>query len=138
MQLELYLRTFSQEQVLVIDQAELLSDRNVTLGKIFAFLEVDDAFYSPHFDSELLKSEGRKTYPPGFARFIGHRVRPHSSWLSPRIRTSLRRIVETLFLSPLEVSPLDDDSRSRLEQLYASDVARLRELTGKTFPAWSI
>ena len=137
LQLELYLRNFPQERVLVIDQADLLADRRATLSKIFDFLGVDDTFDSSQFDIEFLKSNERRTYSPGFARFVGHTVRPHSRWLSPSIRRLLRRSVEKVFLPQLETLTLNDDLHSRLREFYAEEVERLRALTGNAFPTWS-
>jgi hypothetical protein len=138
MQLELYLRNFPQKHMLVVDQAELLTERRATLSKIFAFLEVDNSFDTPSFDDELLKSSERHIYPPVFSRFVGHTVRPRSRWLSPRIRQPLRRAIERFVLPPLETSTLSSDLRIQLEEFYATDVQRLRTLTGKAFSTWSI
>jgi hypothetical protein len=138
LQLELYLRHFPQDRVLVIDQAELLRDRRATLRRIFSFLAVDDTLDSPQFDVELLRSSERRTYPPALARFVGLTVRPRSRWLPPRVRRYLRLSMERILLPPLETSKLDDQLRSRLEEVYAGEVERLRALTGKTFPTWSI
>jgi len=138
LQLELYLRRFTQDQVLVIDQADLLMQRRPTLKKVFEFLEVDSSFESQQFDIEFLKSAGRRTYPPGFTRFMMSSVRPRSQWIPPRIRRSLRLSVERVLLPPLEMAELDDHLRSRLEDLYAGENQRLRSLTGKAFSAWSV
>jgi Sulfotransferase domain len=138
LQLELYLRRFSEQRMFVIDQADLLTSRRATLREIFAFLGVDDTFDSPRFDVEFLKGSEHRTYPPRLARFVGHTVRPHSWWLPPRVRGLLRRYAESMFLPRLEVSELDSNLRGRLEEFYAHDMARLRALTGKALPTWSV
>jgi Sulfotransferase domain len=138
LQLELYLHHFSQEKMLVIDQAELLTDRRATLRKIFAFLAVDDGFDSSQFDVEYLKGSEHHVYPPGLARFVGLRVRPYAQRLSPHTRRFLRRYGERIFLPRLETPPVDDKLRNRLKDFYADEVGRLRRLTGKTFPTWSV
>jgi hypothetical protein len=138
LQLELYLCAFPQEKIMIVDQADLLTDRRLTLRKIFAFLAVDDEIDSSRFDVEFLKSSERRTYPPALARFIGLTVQPRVQWLPPHVRRSIRSSVETLLLPPLETSQLDGQLRSRLEEFYGSDVKRLRALTGQTFPTWSI
>ena len=136
-QLDLYLRHFSQERVLVIDQADLLADRRSTLREIFAFLSVDSVD-SLQFDVEFLKSSEQRRYPPGLARFVRDIARPRSRWLPRRVRRALRLSMERVLLPELETSTLDDELRSRLEELYAGEVERLRALTGKAFPTWSI
>ena len=138
LQLELYLRHFSQQKMLVVDQAELLTDRRLTLHKVFTFLAVDDTLDSSQFDAEFLKGSEHRTYPPGLARFVGHMVRPHAQWLPPRTRRFLRRYGERMLLPPLETSTLGDELRARLETFYAGEVERLRALTGATFSTWSI
>jgi Sulfotransferase domain len=137
-QLDLYLRQFPQERVLVVDQADLLADRQSTLREIFGFLSVDDTVDCSRFDVELLKSNERRMYPLGLARFVRNTVRPHSRWLPQRVRRTLRVSMERIFLPPLETAKLDDDLRSQLQALYAGEVERLRALTGKTFPTWSV
>jgi hypothetical protein len=140
MQLELYLHHFPQQRILVIDQAELRADRRSTLRKIFMFLSVDDTFDSPRFDEELLKGSEHRAYPPRFARFVSHTLRPYtrSLPLSPDTRRLLRLSLERTLLPPLQTSKLSDELRSRLQEFYAGEVERLRALTGETFPTWSI
>ncbi len=138
LQLELYLRVFPIERVLVVDQADLLADRRGSLRRAFAFLGVDEQFDSPEFDVEHLRSSERRTYPPALARFVGSVVRPRTRWLPARMRHSLRLTAERALLPRLRTSELDEESRARLSSFYAGEVARLRELTGERFPAWSV
>jgi hypothetical protein len=137
MQLERYLSVFSQERILVVDQADLSANRRSTLGQIFDFLSVD-TFDSRRFDDELYRSDERYTYPPGNASFLYLRLVPLVRWVPGRVRRSLRRSAERMFLSPLEEPTLDDALRAQLEELFEPDVQRLRALTGKTFSTWSI
>jgi Sulfotransferase family len=137
LQLELYLRRFPQERILVVDQAELLTERRAVLRKIFAFLEVDEDFDSRQFDDELLKGSEHRTYPLGLARFIEHTVRPRTSWIAPGARRMLRRHVERA-LPRLDTEPLNSEMRIRLEEFYSSETGRLRTLTGHAFPTWSV
>jgi hypothetical protein len=137
LQLELFLRVFPQERILVVDQAELFTNRRPTLQKVFRFLSVDEEFDSPRFDVEFLKSVERRTYPPGFANFVGRTLRPSVRWLPPGTRRSLRVAMERMLLPPLELAELDDDLLLRLTAFYGKEVERLRELTGQTFASWS-
>lgn len=123
---------------MVIDQIDLLKNRRSTLREVFSFLSVNEALDSPEFDEELNKSSERRTYPPGLARFVGRTVRPRLRWLPRSTRRFLRQSAERILLPPLETSELDDQLRSRLQELYADDVKRLRVLTGKSFPEWDI
>lgn len=135
-QLELYLQHFPQENVLVVDQADLRAERQGALREIFAFLGVDDSFVSSLFDDEFNAGEERRTY----SRFvILHRRTQASAQRLPRgLRRFLRRSIEHVVSRPLESPVLDEDTRARLLALYVPDVKRLRELTGMSFSSWSI
>lgn len=137
-QMEQYLRTFPAERMLVVDQTDMLNDRDSTLARIFSFLGVDSTFRSPLFGEELLKSEGRRTYPPGVSRFIAKTVRPNTRWLAPGLRRALRGSFEQRFLPTLEVTEPDEELRCRLSELFSGEAARLRELTGEAFASWSV
>jgi hypothetical protein len=137
-QLDLYLGHFARERILVIDQADLLSDRRSTLSQIFAFLSVDDAFNSSRFDEERGSNRERRIYPAGYARLRGPVVPAPLRWVPRRIRRPLRLSVERILWPSLETPVLDDELREQLEELYSGEVERLRALTGKTFSTWSI
>jgi hypothetical protein len=137
-QLELYLRRFEAERIMVVDQARLLDDRSGTLRSVFAFLAVDTSFTSDEFETELWKTEGRRASPPGQAGFIGRVVVPRAQWVPPGARRLARRSFERAFWSRLETPPLDDESRARLQEFFAGDVERLRALTGQSFTGWSL
>lgn len=137
-QLERYLRYFSQENILVIDQAELQASREATLREIFAFLAVDTSFSSPVFSEEKNTGDEQRTY----SRFIvlqrHAQASPMMHKLPHGMRKFLRQSVERVVSRPLEPPRPSDELRDRLQELYASDVARLRELTGLTVPSWSV
>jgi hypothetical protein len=137
-QLDRYLGCFPQERILVIDQAELLADRTSTLREIFSFLSVDSEFRSDRFEEELYKSEERRVYPAGYAGFIQRTVVPRLQWIPARVRRSLRDSVERTFMPRVPEVVLGDELRTRLQEHYVGDVQRLRELTGKAFPTWSV
>ncbi len=136
-QLERYLPHFPLENVMVVDQAELLADRAGTLREIFAFLEVDESFYSPRFDQEMNTAEELREYSP-FVVLVRYARSTPLQRLPRGLRVFLRRKVRLLASRPLERSTLNDDLRARLQELFADDARRLRELTGKAFPSWSV
>lgn len=136
-QLEQYLQHFAHEQLLVIDQADLMSERQATLREIFAFLSVDDTLVSRRFHEEINTGEERRTYSKSV--FLVRWARSSPLQRLPRgVRVGLRRSLERLASRPLQAPVLDDDLRIRLQELYADDAARLRELTGKAFSTWSV
>jgi hypothetical protein len=137
-QIDCYLQHFPQERILVVDQTDLLADRQKALEAIFSFLSVDETFYSPELDLELGTSRERRVYRPGYAR-VAERLAASPLRVLPRdTRRYLRATVERVLWPPLEKPSLDDDLRTRLEALYSPEVSRLRALTGKTFPSWSV
>ncbi len=137
-QLENYLRFFPPEQILVVDQAELLSDREAVLRQIFAFLGVEPTFTSRQFDAELLKTSERRTYPVGYNYFVRRVAAPSLRRVPAPLRRSLRRKLEKRLFPPLPEATLDEDLRARLESLYGGETERLRALTGKDFATWSV
>jgi len=137
LQLDQYLRRFGQEQILVVDQADLLSSRQATLREIFAFLSIDDSFASRQFHEEVNTGEERRTYSRSV--FLVRWARASPLQRLPRgVRVSMRQSLARLASRPLEAPALDEDLRTRLRELYADDAKRFRELTGKTFSTWSV
>jgi hypothetical protein len=137
-QLEQYLRQFRQDRIKIVDQAELLAQRRVTLRDIFTFLSVDDALDSSRFDDVLSSSREWRAYAPGYARVVDRVVAPAVRWVPRGLRRSVRRAIDGLLWQPLQPPTLDADLRARLEDLYISDAERLRALTGMAFPTWSV
>lgn len=137
-QLELYLAHFRQERILVVDHAELLTHRQATLKTIFVFLGVDDTFDSTRSSEEFGTTRDRRRSPPGWTRFSEWATRSPLRLLPPDLRRAIRRATERALWPPLEKPSLDEDLRSRLAELYADEVARLRAMTGHAFPTWSL
>lgn len=142
-QLDQYREHFGDEQILVIDQSDLLTDRQATLREIFTFLSVDNTFVSPRFEDEANTGKELNTY----SYFVVLHRRVQGSLLlqrlllqrlPPGLKRSIRQSIQRLFSQPLAPPELDDDTRSRLQELFAEDVARLRAMTGKSFPTWSL
>ncbi|MGH2854662.1 MAG: sulfotransferase family protein [Solirubrobacteraceae bacterium] len=138
-QLDLYLRHFPEERLLVVDHADLLADRRAALCEIFAFLSVDDTVDSARFDDELNTSSTHRLFPARYARLRGPAAVPAPlRRLPPGVRRSIRRSVERVLWPPLETATLTDEQRVQLQERYADEVERLRALTGKAFPTWSV
>lgn len=123
----------------MVDQTDLLADRKATMREIFAFLSVDDTFVSPRLNDEMNTSKELRSY----SSYVVLRRRLFSSMpllhrLPRGVRRGLRQSAQRIMSAPLDAETLDDDLRDRLYGLYADDVRRLRELTGKTFPTWAV
>lgn len=137
-QIDLYLRHFDQDRMLVLDHADLLADRRSTLRQIFTFLAVDDAVDSSRFDDELNTNREHRVYPPGYVRLLQSASSTRVKWIPRNVRQPVRRSVERMLMRPVEKSVLDDETRGRLEDRYRGEVERLRALTGKRLSSWSI
>lgn len=137
-QIDIYLRHFPGDRLLVIDQAELLSDRRSTLGEIFSFLDVDAAVESSRFDDELNTGVEHRAYPASYTRLFGAVSPPLLRWMPQSLRRSARRAMERVLWRRVEAPVLDHALREKLEQVYGEEVRRLRTFTGKEFPTWSV
>ena len=137
-QLDHYLRLFPQERISVVDQADLLSDRRETLREIFAFLSVQENFDSPELDTELNASRDRRVYQPGYVPLAERLARIAFASAPRKFRRSPARLCRANPLASLENCPSSMTIRARLEDLYTGEVQRLRALTGKAFPTWSV
>lgn len=133
-QLELYLEQFPPQRVLVLDQAKLRSCRDETLASAFEFLGVDSGFRTEAFEAELLQGDERRRYP----RRLKPLLRAPARALPPGLRGRLRTTFERSFLSTVPKPEIEQAERDRLRELFAPDVARLRELTGLRFETWSV
>ena len=137
-QLELYLREFDRDRILVVDHADLLADRAATLESIFSFLDVAPTPHLAAFDRKLNTEDEKRAFS---SSWVQRRERLKSSplrLLPPGVRRGLRRSVERVFWKPLPPAELDDDLRLRLQETFAPEAARLRELTGMAFASWGV
>jgi len=136
-QLERYLRWFPSDRFLVVDQADLLEDRPATLAEVFEFLRVDARVDSGRFDEELHGGQDVREYPAAYARIVNRLVGPRVRWIPAGLRQRGRHTFER-FLWPRHDLSIDPELRARLENRYAPEVGRLRDLTGKAFRSWSL
>jgi hypothetical protein len=137
-QLERYLEHFDVGQILVVDQADLRTDRRATLRRVFDFAGVDSGFWSPAFEAERnTREEKRALTPlggPVYRRLLdpaGRRIAPER-WgvAAPRVRRTLAR--------PVERPQLPARYRDLVASVFAPEADRLRALTGQDFAGWSV
>jgi hypothetical protein len=137
-QLELYREHFAPEQMLVVEQGDLLADRETVLRRIFTFLEVDPDLGRVESEEKLLDSAQWRTYSPGYLGFVNERLAPRVQWVPKGFRRSVRRAVERVLWPPLEAPSVDGEVGKRLRALCAEEANRLRRLTGMELAAWSV
>ena len=141
MQLQPYLELFDREQIEIITQEELQSEREETMRKAFAFAGVDESFTSEQFAREWEKSSAKQgdKYQfmekliklPGFRSFDRN---------FDRLPESMRWIVEKVVHDP-EKPPapkpkLPDDLFETVRGCFTTDVAELQKFAGREFADW--
>ena len=138
-QLSEYLRFFERERILIVDQAELMSDREGVLRRVFAFLDVDETFTSKRFDDlanvreDLMRPTDlswrlRRT---AAARLVRR--------LPPGLKKRIGQTAKRVFDQPVEQRPeLPAELAGRVEDHLRPEIDGLRDWSGLEFPSWSI
>jgi hypothetical protein len=138
-QLARYLEVFPEQQVLVVDQAELLAERQRVLGDVFQFVGTSEDFVSEHFETTINTSAARRQTTSAWRRLRGSRALGLVKLLPPRPRELIlggaRRLVSR---RPQPLPEPTPELRARLESAFRDDAARLREMTGRKFPSWTV
>lgn len=138
-QAERYLSLFGESQLLVIDQHELKHRRRATLQRIFAFLGVEEGFWSPVFEQELNTRAEKYALSPLGERVLHGLLDPVCGRLMPtrwpQLRSTARRALST---EMTDRPVIEGDARRRLAAMLGPEVDRLRELSGERFESWSL
>jgi Sulfotransferase domain len=127
-QLERWLEHYPLERILVMAQEELRRNRRPMLKKVWRFLGVRERVWREAFRKKRLKTEDiRRKTPLGV--LVADRV-SHVRWRELQRYRILSR--------PFAVPEIDAELHAALAELLRDDVARFREVTGESFPQWSI
>ncbi len=137
-QLEPFLDAFGPERVEIVTREELKRDRPGTMGRVFAFVEVDPGFTSEQFEREwetgTAKGGARFRILDQAVRLPGLRALDRNF---DRLPESLRWLVERVVHDPAtgEVAKPEVPAqlREQLADLLREDTERLGELTGRRF-----
>jgi hypothetical protein len=139
LQLEQYLAFFPQEQIMVVDSADLRARKGQTLARIFAFLGVDDGFTTDEFSRPIGETDGLQ------ANVVGRAVRSTAfqtigKYRAQALKAKVPRPLQRVLLSHQDMPQvtLTPDVREMLEARFKEDVVRLRALTGQRFESWSV
>jgi Sulfotransferase domain len=136
-QLEQYLEWFPMSNLLVLEQDELRVDRRDALRRIFAFLDVDESFWTPAFEEE--HNTRKKVSLNGLGRWLYTRgALKHGRRLDPHLPQALRRAARRVVGEPVTVPEFPPDARKRVAEALAEETQRFRALTGRQFPSWSV
>ncbi len=138
MQIQPYLSTFDRAQVLIVDNAELASERETTVRRVFKFCGVGADFSSEQFEREWetgsAKQEGGFRLMDRAVRLPGLRALDRNfDRLPESLRWMVERLVHDPGKGPAPKPELPAELRSRLADLLADDLAELERITGRRF-----
>jgi hypothetical protein len=141
MQLQPYLEHFDRDQITLITQEELHTDREGTMRKAFAFAGVDESFTSEQFDREWEKSSAKESDKyqlmeklvklPGFRSFDRNFDR-----LPESMRWLVEKVVHDPEKPPAPKPKLPDDLFEKVRARFTEDVAELQKFAGREFAGW--
>jgi hypothetical protein len=137
--LDPYLEAFGMDRILVVDSAELDRRRRETLRAVYRFLGVEEAFWTEDLERRWHLSERQS----GAAWYAIRRLRRIPGWQRVTSLPPKRALwpIERLTgrSSPRRARPeLAPEVRERLAASLSEDAERLRAITGRAFPSWSI
>lgn len=138
-QLEVYLRRFDQEQILVLDQHDLRHGRRDALRRVFDHVSADP----DHWDAELeleFNVRGRDTVS---LNAMGNRLRTSPlnrmrAALPTTAQRQLAALARRAFGRGAYFPEVRPEFEERLAEALAPEAERLRMLTQQRFASWSV
>ena len=132
---------FDREQIEIVTQEELHTEREETMRRAFAFAGVDESFTSEQFDREWEKSSAKESDKyqfmekliklPGFRSFDRNFDR-----LPESMRWMVEKIVHDPDKPPAPKPKLPDDLFETIRGRFGEDVAALQQFAGREFAGW--
>jgi hypothetical protein len=130
-----FLDRFPRANIHLDRQEELLGRRRETMRRIFAFLDVDEGYWSPSME-RLRNTSGRKGRAFRLAERLRrrrvvaplYRLRPETKWRLERLVARGRPVLERPVVDP--------SLRRRLIRELQEDIVELEKLTGWDLSAW--
>ena len=132
-QLQPYLETFGDEQILVRSLESLRDDPARVLGDIQSFIGVQSRVTDRQLRQGRFNARSEKKIRGEWYRWL-------SGLLNQPIKDTLRPYVPLQWLPGASVDPPDpsEELRDRLREAFREDVESLRQLTGRSFDRWSV
>ena len=134
-QLAPFVERFESSQLLVLDQLDLLHDRERTLQAVFRFVGVDPGFMAPGFRSSHNTADAKVRYGRLGTWLMKHQVLRAGRRRIPHDRKPLPRPLRALLATPIDTY-LPQQAVSPLVQHLNPEVRRLRQMTGMRFADW--
>lgn len=138
MQLEQYLPYYPPEQILIVQQEALRTERRATLRRVFAFLGVNPDFFDPRMRWERHRTDRKRQRTPAgqrLAQTLPMRLLAH---VPLRYRWPLEDAIYWPFSRKPDLPDLDPSLRRWLEAQLADDAHRLCTFAGERFEGWSV
>lgn len=135
-QLELYLRYFELDQILVLTLEELIEDKLITLNRVFKFLGVDEMKDDKLFNFKSNDKES-KDIPDRLKKTLVYRITNKiSNKLAIQICKSF--IMKPYWPSIIPKSYQNNYKLSLLKKSYKEDVKKLETLVNVSFDKWKL
>ena len=138
MQLRRYLAVFPQEQVMVMDLADLEVNPGSALVRICGFLGVDDSHQFDAGADRLNTRADKLEYPTMIRRLRGSPLLRMAYRLPPERREQLLMPMRRMLSRQIPRPDLTEDLRARLRERLAPEADDLRALTGEALSGWSV
>lgn len=133
--------TFPQEQIRVFFAEDIASDAGVAAREVFGFIGVDQSF-----DSPILRERRNESDRPRIPA-LRTGLRAGGDWMRRRgLEPALARIKASGPVSTIlsankveirdEIPPMRSDTRARLDEIFAPEMDRLRQLLGRGTLPW--
>ena len=129
----LFLGSFPREQILFLRDDELLRHRRETMRRTFAFLGVDDSFWSGKMERLRHETTGRGHLRRYAERLGAHRLAARLA-LGPETKWRIERLVSRPRAA--ERPALSDDLRRAVLADLEPEIAGLERLTGWDLAGW--
>jgi Sulfotransferase domain len=136
MQLRRYLRRYPLDQIMVIEQEELRSDRARTLRRVFEFAGVDADFEHPSFAREQHVTAAKSRASKFAVRL--ERMSDRHPVLAPAAKLYVGLDARLPPRRPIERPDVRMVIDDEILELLRDDAREFRELTGRPFEHWSI
>lgn len=143
MQLEQYLKFYSEEQILVLQSEQLRINRHRTLRRIFEFVHVDPTFHVPEHEGEAHNSSHKRVATPAVrriqrtarkSRFVQEVMDVLPEGLTDYLQSGYRRFFKKPAVRPNVPKLIEEQLIDHLRE----DADALREYTGMTFSEWRL
>lgn len=141
LQLEQYLKFFSDSNIAIVESVDLRNHRRNTLQSLFRFLGVDASFNCSEFSEILHKSVDKKRkniFGQMLKRLLPLIPEGLKSGMKALLPSRIKSYPERLTRAKIHRPTLDAALKQELIKHLRSDVERIRAYTGMSLSDWSL